>query len=449
MGIEQYPPAPNTAGVVTTSGDQSISGQKIFLSPLAASVTPSTSGSMFTDSGVNRLVVGNGTTGLGYEANDGHMLVLYAGDVARLWTSSGSGGMTINSGYVYHQGGFNNDNRMIFTRSSGYQHGFKFRTGSSDRWDIFVSSDAESGSNAGSDLKISRYSDASGWLGDPWVLSRATGEMSARESLSVFPNASGNIALKVLGASGQTADLQQWQNNSGTPLSYITAGGGLVLVAGTTTLAPLRLQSGTNLTSATGGAFEYDGKVKYFTPNSSATAGRALDRSEHLLVSGADLTLSNATGVQSLFAAANDTITVPASTSYYFECEFHQTGTGTTSHTLNFALGGTLTTHNIQYQAYVVQNATGSATPTPTAHYGCYIATAASTAITAATATAIYRSVRIRGVIRVNASGTLIPQVAFSAAPGVAPVIKSGASFKLIPIGSAAASTANVVGGWS
>lgn len=429
-----------------------------------------------------------------------------SGTMTERFRIDNTGATYLKSPFVYHEGGASNNNRYIFTRSAGYQHGFKFRTGSSDRWDIFVASDAESGSNAGSDLKISRYSDASTWLGDPWVLSRATGEMYARESLTVFPNAGTNVALKVQGASGQSADLQQWQNSSGSPVagitgsgfwwtydgmqvnggggfeiintvaatipfkiqahasqsgnltewrnssavaqSYVKANGGFVLVAGTTAFAPLQLQSGTNLTTPVGGAFEYDGKVKYFTPNSAATAGRALDRSEYLLVSGADLTLSNATGVQSLFAAANDTITVAAGTSYYFECEFHQTGTGTTSHTLNFALGGTLTTYNVQYQSYVSQNATGSGTPATTANYACYIATAASTAITAATATAIYRTVRIRGVIRVNASGTLIPQVAFSAAPGVAPVIKTGAMFKLIPVGAAAASTANVVGAW-
>ena len=227
------------------------------------------------------------------------------------------------------------------------------------------------------------------------------------------------------------------------------AGGATTVAAGTTAIAPLKFQSGTNLTAAAGGAVEYNGKVRYFTPDSAATGGRALDLTSFTVVSGADLTLTNATGVQSLFAAANDTITLAASTSYFFECMFHQTGTGTTAHTLNFALGGTMTTHNVQYQFHVDQNATSSATPTNTATYGGYVATEASTAITASPATALFRSVRISGTIRVNASGTFIPQVAFSAAPGIAPVIKTGAWIRVTPIGTAAAATADVVGAWA
>jgi hypothetical protein len=255
------------------------------------------------------------------------------------------------------------------------------------------------------------------------------------------------VFVRISTATKTLATLEDAQTFTAT--KTFGAAASLVLGAGSTAVAPAKFTSGTSLTSVQGGAVEYDGTVLYLTPNSSATAGRAIVPAAYFLVSGADLTLSNATGVQSLFAAANDTITLAASTTYFFETEFHITGTGTTSHTLNFALGGTITTHNVQYQSHVDQNATGSGTPTNTATYGVYIATAASTAITAATATAIYRSVRITGTIRVNSSGTFIPQIAYSAAPGVAPVVKTGAWLRLTPIGAAAAATANVVGAWA
>lgn len=50
-----------------------------------------------------------------------------------------------------------------------------------------------------------------------------------------------------------------------TPVELFDANGALTLVAGTTSLAPLKLTAGTNLTSAIAGVVEYDGTLLYLT----------------------------------------------------------------------------------------------------------------------------------------------------------------------------------------
>jgi hypothetical protein len=72
----------------------------------------------------------------------------------------------------------------------------------------------------------------------------------------------------------------------------------LTLAAGTTALAPLTLTAGTNLTSPPAGAWEYDGKVSYFSHVASA---RGVNDTEQFVALTATYTLSNISTVQKLF----------------------------------------------------------------------------------------------------------------------------------------------------
>ena len=57
--------------------------------------------------------------------------------------------------------------------------------------------------------------------------------------------------------------------------------GGMTIAAGTTSVAPINLAAGTNLTTATAGAHEYDGSVFYQTPvasNRGATSNYHFER---------------------------------------------------------------------------------------------------------------------------------------------------------------------------
>jgi hypothetical protein len=212
--------------------------------------------------------------------------------------------------------------------------------------------------------------------------------------------------------------------------------------AGTVTNAPVVYTSGTNLTSATAGAKEYDGTVFYGTAQSSQ---RGVMPTEHFIVLTTDYVGSDVATAQSVFnSPASGTITLPASTSYFLEAVYYITrAAGTTSHTLStlFTLGGTLT--SITYTADTTST-TGNALGAVSRIY----ATGATAAVvTAASTTATENiTVVIRGVVRTNTAGSFTPQIQYSAAPGGAPTILTNSYLRLIPIGT---NTVASVGNWS
>jgi hypothetical protein len=74
--------------------------------------------------------------------------------------------------------------RLIANSSAAQFSDVLFQTASLNRWAI-EKSGAESGSNAGGDLYIYRYSDAGGYLGNPLTINRASGLVTANTSLAV------------------------------------------------------------------------------------------------------------------------------------------------------------------------------------------------------------------------------------------------------------------------
>lgn len=217
--------------------------------------------------------------------------------------------------------------------------------------------------------------------------------------------------------------------------------GQITVPAGSTTTAPIIFQNGSLLTSAAGGRLEYDGRLFYLTPSTTAVGGRAVAQSTHYFALAADRNLTNVNTVQSIFGVG---LTVQATTSYEIEMLVSVSTTGTTSNSLGISFGGTATLTSIGYQVEASQNATSFATLT--AGSQAFINTAANTAVTAAVATATYRNIFIKGIVRVNGTGTFIPQLTYSAAPGVAPIVASNSYIKMTPIGS---NTVTTVGAWA
>lgn len=216
----------------------------------------------------------------------------------------------------------------------------------------------------------------------------------------------------------------------------------LTLDAGTATTPPLSFQSGTNLTTATAGAMEYDGKVPYFTPQSTQ---RGVVPGMQYFRINSNLAGANATGAQNIFGVG---VTLSSSTVYVFDAVFAMSKTaGTTSHTVSSLFGGTATINNIFYRANVGE-ATGA--------LGTQIAAISDVAANVATATIMSNTISaaskslyatISGTISVNVGGTFIPQYSLSAAPGGAYTTIAGGYFSIYPIG---ASGANVsVGTWA
>jgi hypothetical protein len=210
---------------------------------------------------------------------------------------------------------------------------------------------------------------------------------------------------------------------------------------GTASNAPfsVTLTSAVLKTTAAAGDFEVDTLgVPYYTH--AASSRGIIDSTQYMALSGT-YTLTSQTAAQKIFnATTNGALNVQGGTTYFFECFYSLTGMSATSGSFGFAIGGTATLtsigwHSIAYKT--TANATaGSATTT-------YNSTAANTAIaTANTLTA--GLARITGIIRINATGTIIPQVSLGNA--AAAIVGANSYFRITPIGSGSVTT---LGNWS
>jgi hypothetical protein len=217
--------------------------------------------------------------------------------------------------------------------------------------------------------------------------------------------------------------------------------GSLQLAAGTTSLSPLTFQSGTNLTSATAGAMEYDGKVFYKTPNASA---RGVSPSMMFYRLNGGLAGSNVNTAQSILGVG---VTLAASTVYAFEAVLSFTKTaGTTSHNFGAGFGGTATLNNIYTES--IFSSAGAALPTNASGFlGATSSASTFYALSSIAAATISISALLKGTVSINAGGTFIPQYQMSAAPGGAYTTVAGSYFAIWPIGAAGANTS--VGAWA
>jgi hypothetical protein len=203
----------------------------------------------------------------------------------------------------------------------------------------------------------------------------------------------------------------------------------LDLAAGTTTTAPLEFTSGSFLTSSTAGAVEYDGQI--FT-SSPVALKRGLSPSTMLRYNTGTTSIANtSTNAQAWLGAAN--ITVAGSTAYSFRGWFRLfRAAGGTSRILRTEFGGTATLTAINYRV----TATNTAAQVVAALSEAYVQSAAAFSITAAsTSTTLNNFVNMEGVAQINAAGTFIPQLSFSATPGGTATIAEGAYFEMTPIG--------------
>lgn len=140
---------------------------------------------------------------------------------------------------------------------------------------------------------------------------------------------------------------------------------------------------------------------------------------------------NNSTSAQNIFPAANDALTVEASTTYLMlgRIGFN---TGATDHvtSLGFALSSATLT-SIAYVSDTISSAAATlATPQRKR-----IETNSATAV-CATSTAVQTDITLRGIMRVNAAGTITPQVTFSAGPTGTCETDADSFLMLIKLGS-------------
>jgi len=202
-----------------------------------------------------------------------------------------------------------------------------------------------------------------------------------------------------------------------------------------------------SLGTAAAGAFDYDGKVFYATPQGTQ---RGVVPGAQFFRLNADLVGANVTTAQNTFGVG---VTLSSSTVYAFEAVYALSkSAGATSHNLGFGFGGTATVNNILYEAVggYILSATLSGNIVTDAQYrlGSIANSTANTNVyTAAAAAAISWAYIVRGTVSVNAGGTFIPQYTLSAAPGGAYSTVAGSYFMIYPISTSGANTN--VGTWA
>lgn len=137
-------------------------------------------------------------------------------------------------------------------------------------------------------------------------------------------------------------------------------------------------------------------------------------------------------------------VAVAGSTSYFVEGMLYLTrSAGTTSHSTQIAFGGTATITSLAVLVFCKEGDTNAIADCDCVWMTSASATTVKGASTSATENTL---VMIRGIIRINGSGTLIPQFQYTSAPGGAPTVKANTYFRLWPIGD---NTVATRGTWS
>jgi len=216
--------------------------------------------------------------------------------------------------------------------------------------------------------------------------------------------------------------------------------------AGTATRATLDLDPGVLLTTPFAGAFEYEGKSLYFTPNSTE---RGVIQAAQMYQLNANLARSpTITTIQSMFGKS---VAVQAGTRYQYEINTTLNIAGVVARAFQYALGGTATLTAHDYEAFNMF-ATLALTPTAASLMQNRITTNFSTlvSVTAASGAAAGNfTVRIRGSIDVSVAGTVDFSFGISAAQAAATTfdIIAGSNVSLWPVGATGADTQ--IGNWT
>jgi len=218
-----------------------------------------------------------------------------------------------------------------------------------------------------------------------------------------------------------------------TGVNPTSANAEIVTVTGisTDTLTIVRAQEGTSARTVVTGD-----QVMY------AITDELLRRLEgHWSITTTQRSLSSVNTAQDVFDAGQNSITLDGSTLYYIE-GVYDIRTGTTSHSTGLLFGGTATVNFIKLHN---RGFKGGVNATVTATNGGLKTALANLVVTAANATA-NSQIWYQGIISVNAGGTLIPQIQFSAGPGGTNTMEVGSYVMIRKLG---ASSTGIIGGWN
>jgi hypothetical protein len=253
------------------------------------------------------------------------------------------------------------------------------------------------------------------------------------------------IGYQAIGLGANTTVLGNSSTTAATVYGVLTPSKGLLAPAGTTAIAPIKLQSGTNLTTPTSGVVEFDGKAMYGT----VASGRGLIPTEQFSIITTTKSLTSSTAAQNIFDTPEDTITLALDTAYSFE-GFFSIVSGTTSHTTAITLvDATAGSENISWRWMAMGHSSAAGTVIRT--QDTVVFTTNGGVITASSTSAL-TTIWCRGVVIVTSAGAtpiarnIVPKITFSAAPTNTNQVAVGSFIRFVPLGS---NLVKSVGPWS
>lgn len=201
---------------------------------------------------------------------------------------------------------------------------------------------------------------------------------------------------------------------------FDASSGTVILAPGTTTKAPLQFQAGPSLTTPVAGSIEFNGNT--FLTTSSSVSGKAFNDDSLFYGLNADRTITPTVVASTFYSIFGVGIAAPSDGSYVFDIMLG-IKTGATSHTVAFRFGGTATILDAQYRTEFTNLAlsSGTAAPgTPTAATTlCFQRNpdVFANAVVSPASTLTSKFLRVHGMIETSGSGTINPEIAFSANP--------------------------------
>jgi len=162
-------------------------------------------------------------------------------------------------------------------------------------------------------------------------------------------------------------------------------------------------------------------------------AGTGVTPTIQIICPSAAYTLTSGTATQAVFNTPIDQISVQAATTYMFEGQY-LISTGTTTHitSMSFVLT-TATMTNCTWST--VSGSPAALNAGSTGAFTAIFNSVAGGAINT-TSGAANKVITFRGIMRVNVGGTVVPNIQFSAAPGVTCSTLVGSYIKFYPIGA-------------
>jgi len=259
------------------------------------------------------------------------------------------------------------------------------------------------------------YNAAAGYLdgGNSTLTNFGTGSFNGLLTASAGISAAGGVTFAGT-FSGSTGSFSRLLTAS----AGISASGGITL-SGTLSLDTNALISSP---SATANAIR-----------STVPAGTGVTPTVQIICPSSAQSLLSQTATQPVFSTPQDTITLQASTTYMFE-GVYLLSTGTVSHSTSMSF--VLTTATMTNCTWITHTSPNTLLNNTASGISTAIFNAVAGGACNGGTTNQYLTIRFQGVMRVNAAGTLVPNIAFSAAPGGTNTTMIGSYLKFYPIGS-------------